>query len=82
MGLYQRRVLADRVIIFLSFVATAFGIVVLGLVLASLLVGGIGAIGPAELKAAVRAIGEAMKELGIASGAPAASVAERLKIAS
>jgi len=47
MGLYQRRVLTDRVIIFLSFVATAFGIVVLGLVLASLLVGGIGAIGPA-----------------------------------
>jgi 2-aminoethylphosphonate-pyruvate transaminase len=45
-------------------------------------VGCIGAIGPAELKAAVRAIGEAMKELGIASGAPAASVAERLKITS
>ena len=47
MGLYRRRVLANRIVIVLSFVATAFGIVLLGLVLASLLVGGIGAIGPA-----------------------------------
>ena len=47
MGLYRRRVLANRIIIGLSFVATAFGIMLLGLVLGSLLIGGIGAIGPA-----------------------------------
>jgi phosphate transport system permease protein len=47
MSLYQRRVLANRIVMGLSFVATAFGIVLLGLVLSSLLVGGIGAIGPA-----------------------------------
>jgi len=47
MDLYRRRVLANHIIIVLSFVATAFGIVLLGLVLASLLVGGAGAIGPA-----------------------------------
>jgi phosphate transport system permease protein len=47
MDLYRRRVLANHTIIGLSFIATAFGIVLLGLVLASLLVGGIGAIGPA-----------------------------------
>ncbi len=47
MGLYRRRVLANRAIIGLSFIATAVGIVLLALVLASLLIGGIGAIGPA-----------------------------------
>ena len=47
MGLYRRRVVADRIIIGLSFVATAIGIALLALVLASLLIGGIGAIGPA-----------------------------------
>jgi phosphate transport system permease protein len=47
MNLYRRRVLANLAIITLSFIATAFGIVLLGLVLASLLIGGIGAIGPA-----------------------------------
>jgi len=47
MNLYRRRVLANRTIITLSFVATAFGIALLGLVLGSLLIGGIGAIGPA-----------------------------------
>jgi phosphate transport system permease protein len=47
MGLYQRRVLVNRLVIGLSFAATASGIVLLGLVLASLLIGGVGAIGPA-----------------------------------
>src|SRR5689334_14303914 len=47
MGLYQRRVLINRVIIGLSFAATGAGIVVLALVLISLLIDGIGAIGPA-----------------------------------
>src|SRR3712207_7607736 len=47
MNLYRRRVLANLAIITLSFVATAFGIALLGLVLGSLLIGGIGAIGPA-----------------------------------
>jgi phosphate transport system permease protein len=47
MNLYRRRVLANLATITLSFIATAFGIVLLGLVLASLLIGGIGAIGPA-----------------------------------
>ena len=47
MGLYRRRVFANRTIIGLSFVATAVGIALLGLVLASLLIGGIDAIGPA-----------------------------------
>ena len=37
-------------------------------------VGCIGAIGPAEMKEAVTAVGGAMKELGIADGRPAASV--------
>jgi 2-aminoethylphosphonate-pyruvate transaminase len=43
-------------------------------------VGCIGAIGPAEMKAAVSAIGDAMKGLGIPSGAPAPNVAEALRI--
>src|SRR5689334_7913124 len=47
MGLYQRRVLINRVIIGLSFAATGAGIVVLALVLISLLIDGIGAISPA-----------------------------------
>jgi phosphate transport system permease protein len=47
MSLYQRRVVADWIVIVLSFVATAIGIALLGLVLASLLIGGIGAVGPA-----------------------------------
>jgi phosphate transport system permease protein len=47
MDLYRRRVLANRAIIGLSFMATAVGIVLLALVLGSLLIGGIGAIGPA-----------------------------------
>src|SRR3954452_6761974 len=47
MGLYHRRVLLNRIVIGLSFAATAAGIVMLGLVLISLLIGGIGAIGPA-----------------------------------
>src|SRR4051794_41788801 len=47
MGLYHRRVLANRIVLGLSFAATASGIVVLGLVLGSLLIGGVGAIGPA-----------------------------------
>ncbi|HEX4232850.1 MAG TPA: 2-aminoethylphosphonate--pyruvate transaminase [Caldimonas sp.] len=45
-------------------------------------VGCIGAIGPAEMKEAVAAVAGAMQELGIASGAPAAAVGERLKMAS
>ncbi len=47
MDLYHRRVLANRTIIGLSFVATAVGLALLLLVLGSLLIGGIGAIGPA-----------------------------------
>jgi phosphate transport system permease protein len=47
MDLYRRRVLAERIIKGLSFVATAIGIALLALVLGSLLIGGIGAIGPA-----------------------------------
>jgi phosphate transport system permease protein len=47
MTLYRRRVLADRIIKGLSFVATAIGVALLALVLASLLIGGLGAIGPA-----------------------------------
>src|SRR3954466_10946123 len=47
MRLYQRRVLLNHIVIGLSFAATASGIVLLGLVLSSLLIGGIGAIGPA-----------------------------------
>jgi 2-aminoethylphosphonate-pyruvate transaminase len=45
-------------------------------------VGCIGAIGPAEMKEAVAAVSGAMAELGIASGAPAEQVCDRLKIAS
>src|SRR3954453_13609125 len=47
MGLYHRRVLLNRVVLGLSFAATASGIVLLGLVLGSLLIGGTGALGPA-----------------------------------
>jgi phosphate transport system permease protein len=47
MNLYRRRVLADRIVMGLSIVATAIGIALLGLVLGALLIGGIGAIGPA-----------------------------------
>jgi phosphate transport system permease protein len=47
MGLYRRRVLTNHIVIGLSFAATASGIVVLALVLISLLIDGIGAIGPA-----------------------------------
>jgi phosphate transport system permease protein len=47
MNLYRRRVLADRIVMGLSIVATAIGIALLGLVLGVLLIGGIGAIGPA-----------------------------------
>jgi 2-aminoethylphosphonate-pyruvate transaminase len=45
-------------------------------------VGCIGAIGPAEMNEAVAAVAGAMHELGIASGAPAAAVGERLRMAS
>jgi phosphate transport system permease protein len=47
MALYQRRLHTNRIVIGLSFVATAIGILLLVLVLTSLLIGGIGAIGPA-----------------------------------
>ena len=50
--------------------------------LETLRVGCIGAIGPAEIKEAVAAVGEALKALGIASGEPAASVRGALKMAS
>ena len=44
MTLYQRRLLTHRVVIALSFVATAFGLLWLFLVLSTLLINGIGAI--------------------------------------
>jgi phosphate transport system permease protein len=47
MDLYQRRVLNNRIIMTLSFAATAIGVTWLVLVLAVLLINGIGAIGPA-----------------------------------
>ena len=47
MSLYRRRVAIDRIVIGLSLAATGGGIALLALVLASLLIGGIGAIGPA-----------------------------------
>ncbi|MGE3781410.1 MAG: phosphate ABC transporter permease PstA [Alphaproteobacteria bacterium] len=47
MGVYRRRVLANRIVIGLSFAATAVGLALVGLVLGSLLIDGIGAIGPA-----------------------------------
>jgi phosphate transport system permease protein len=47
MGLYQRRVWSNRLIMTLSFVATAIGVSWLVLILAALLIGGIGAVDPA-----------------------------------
>src|ERR1044072_5747955 len=47
MSLYHRRVLLNHIVIGLSFAATASGIVLLGLVLSSLLINGIGPLGPA-----------------------------------
>src|SRR5712692_238178 len=47
MQLYTRRLLTHRLVIVLSTVATAFGLLWLALVLSTLLVNGIGAIGPA-----------------------------------
>jgi len=44
-------------------------------------VGCIGAIGPSEMKEAVAAVAGALKELGIASGAPAAAFGEARKMA-
>jgi 2-aminoethylphosphonate-pyruvate transaminase len=44
-------------------------------------VGCIGAIGPSEMKEAVAAVAGALKELGIASGAPAAAFSEARKMA-
>ncbi len=45
-------------------------------------VGCIGAIGPTEMKEAVAAVAGALKELGIASGAPAAALGEARRMAS
>ena len=46
MQLYLRRRLTDRIVMGLSVLATAFGLLWLVLVLSTLLVNGIGAIGP------------------------------------
>jgi phosphate transport system permease protein len=47
MELYARRLLIHRLVVVLSFVATGFGLLWLALVLSTLLINGIGAIGPA-----------------------------------